>query len=185
MKRFLVACLSLLVATTILMAQDGVKRYGIKSGTITMETEVMGQKIESTSYFDDYGRLEASKTSSFGMETYVISRDGKVYLVNKATKQVQEMPVQETINYQDLTDEVISKYKIQEVGHETVAGKECVKYTLESSQMGQRVKVTLSVWSGIPLKTVTSTGGMEMTATATKLVEGDVDPSIFTIPSSE
>ena len=61
MKRFMVMCMSLLVATTMLMAQDGAKKYGIKSGTITMVSEVMGQKIESKSYFDDYGALEASK----------------------------------------------------------------------------------------------------------------------------
>lgn len=182
MKRFMVMCMSLLMATTMLMAQNGTKKYGIKSGTITMVSEVMGQKIESTSYFDDYGNLEASNTKTFGMEIATISRDGKVYMVNKAAKQVQEMPAQENVNFLNLSDEIISKYKIQEVGNETVAGKDCVKYTLEVSQMGQTVKLTVSVWNGIPMKTLTNANGTEVTATVTNLVEGDVDPALFIVP---
>ena len=96
----------------------------------------MGQKIESKGYFDDYGNLQSSKANTFGMEISTILRDGKTYMVNHSAKQVQEVPAQESINYLDLTDEIIAQYKIQEVGKETVAGKDCVKYTMEVSQMG-------------------------------------------------
>ena len=183
MKRFMVMCMSLLMATTMLMAQNGTKKYGIKSGTITMVSEVMGQKIESTSYFDDYGNLEASNTKTFGMEISTILRDGKTYMVNHSAKQVQELPVQESVNYLNLTDEVISKYKIQEVGNETVAGKDCVKYTMEVSQMGQTLKLTVSVWNGIPMKTVTNANGTDVTATVTEVTEEDVDASMFEVPT--
>lgn len=185
MKRFMVMCMSLLVATTMLMAQDGAKKYGIKSGTITMVSEVMGQKIESKSYFDDYGALEASNTKTFGMEIATISRDGKIYIVNKAAKQVQEMPAQDNVNYLNMSDEIVSKYKIQEVGNETVAGKDCIKYTMEVSQMGQTLKLTVSVWNGIPMKTVTNANGTEVTATVTSIEEGDVDASMFEVPTFE
>ena len=64
-----------------------------------------------------------------------------------------------------------------------MAGKECVKYTLELSQMGQTAKLTVSVWNGIPMKTVTSAGGMDVTATVTELTEEEVDASAFEVPS--
>lgn len=185
MKRFIVFCLSLLAATTLMLGQNAPKKFEIKSGRFTMVSEVMGQKVESKNYFDDYGNLQASVTSAFGMELTTISRDGKTYMVNPAAKQVQEMPVQESVNYLDLTDEVVAKYKIKEVGSETVVGKECVKYTMEVSQMGQTAHITVSVWQGIPMKTVTSVSGTDVAATITEIVEEPVDASLFTVPSFE
>ena len=173
----------LLMASTWMMAQDASKKFGIKSGTITTVSEVMGQKIESKGYFEDYGNLQSSKANTFGMEITTILRDGKTYMVNHSAKQVQEMPVQESINYLDLTDEVIAKYKIKEAGTDTVSGKECVKYTLEVSQMGQTAKLTVSVWNGIPMKTISSAGGMNVTATVTEVTEEEVDASLFEVPT--
>lgn len=185
MKRFAVFCLSLLAATTLMLGQNAPKKFEIKSGRFTLVSEVMGQKVESKNYFDDYGNLQASVTSAFGMELTTISRDGKTYMVNAAAKQVQEMPVQESVNYLDLTDEVVAKYKIKEVGNETVVGKECVKYTMEVSQMGQTAHITVSVWQGIPMKTVTSVSGTDVAATITEIVEEPVDAALFTVPSFE
>ena len=179
MKRFIVCCLSLLAATTLMLGQNAPKKFGIKSGSFTMVSEVMGQKVESKNYFDDYGNLQASVTSAFGMELSTISRDGKTYMVNTAAKQVQEMPAQESINYLDLTDEVIAKYQIKEVGSDTVTGKECIKYTMEVSQMGQKAHITVSVWSGIPMKTITSANGMDASVTVTEFTECEVDTTIF------
>lgn len=185
MKRFIVCCLSLLAATTLMLGQNAPKKFEIKSGRFTLVSEVMGQKVESKNYFDDYGNLQASVTSAFGMELTTISRDGKTYMVNAAAKQVQEMPVQESVNYLDLRDEVVAKYKIKEVGNETVVGKECVKYTMEVSQMGQTAHITVSVWQGIPMKTVTSVSGTDVAATITEIVEEPVDAALFTVPSFE
>ena len=68
MKRFIVCCLSLLAATTLMLGQNAPKKFEIKSGRFTLVSEVMGQKVESKNYFDDYGNLQASVTSAFGME---------------------------------------------------------------------------------------------------------------------
>lgn len=173
----------LLMGATVLTAQDTSPKYGIKSGSYTLISEVMGQKVESKGFFDEYGNLQASKTNTFGMEITTVTRDGKTYMVNHAAKQVQELPAQESINYLDLTDAIIAKYKIREAGSETVAGKDCVKYTLTVSQMGQTADLTVSIWCGIPMKTVTSANGMEVTATITQLEEGDIDSSVFEVPS--
>lgn len=182
MKKFFSLCAVLLVAVAA-MAQNGTKYYGIKSGTIKVEMDMMGQTIPSTIYFDDYGAKQATSISMMGMEMTQINKDGKMYLVNKGEKSVQEMPQQqEQINYLNLTDEVKAKYKIKEVGKETVAGKECTTYTVEVSQMGQTVKTTVSVWNGIAMKTVADAGGFSMSQKVTEVKEAPVDAAIFEIP---
>ena len=183
MKKFFSLCAVLLVAVAA-MAQNGTKYYGIKSGTIKIEMDMMGQTIPSTIYFDDYGAKQATSISMMGMEMTQINKDGKMYLVNKGEKSVQEMPQQqEQINYLNLTDEVKAKYKIKEVGKETVAGKECTTYTVEVSQMGQTVKTTVSVWNGIAMKTVADAGGFSMSQKVTEVKEAPVDAAIFEIPN--
>jgi len=183
MKRFITFFAVLLMTAFVTMAQDATKRYGIKSGKITTVTEMLGQKIESPSWFDDYGARIVSKASANGMEITQIVRDGKTYMVNHSAKQVQEMPTQESINYLNMDEATIAKYKIVEDGKETVAGKECTRYKMEVSQMGQTAKLTVSVWQGFPMKTVTSTMGMDITATITEVTECEVEASLFEIPS--
>lgn len=117
------------------------------------------------------------------MEITQIVRDGKTYMVNHSAKKVQEMPTQESINYLNMDEATIAKYKIVEDGKETVAGKECTRYKMEVSQMGQTAKLTVSVWQGFPMKTVTSTMGMDITATIIEVTECEVDASLFEIPS--
>ena len=157
MKKFFSLCAVLLVAVAA-MAQNGTKYYGIKSGTIKIEMDMMGQTIPSTIYFDDYGAKQATSISMMGME------------------------MTQQINYLNLTDEVKAKYKIKEVGKETVAGKECTTYTVEVSQMGQTVKTTVSVWNGIAMKTVADAGGFSMSQKVTEVKEAPVDAAIFEIP---
>ena len=154
MKKFFSFCAVLLVAVAA-MAQNGTKYYGIKSGTIKIEMDMMGQTIPSTIYFDDYGAKQATSISMMGMEMTQINKDGKMYLVNKGEKSV---------------------------GKETVAGKECTTYTVEVSQMGQTVKTTVSVWNGIAMKTVADAGGFSMSQKVTEVKEAPVDAAIFEIP---
>ena len=158
MKKIFMICAVLLAAVTA-MAQDGTKYYGIKSGSYKTEMDMMG------------------------MEMTQINKDGKMYLVNKGEKSVQEMPQQQQqVNYLNLTDEVIAKNKIKEVGKETVAGKECTIYTLEMNQMGQTAKATVSVWNGIAMKTNIDAGGFAITTKVVEVKEGPVDAALFEIP---
>ena len=162
MKKIFTICAVLLAAVTA-MAQDGTKTFGIKSGSYKTEMDMMGQTITNTTYFDDYGAKMCTSISMMGMEMMQISKDGKSYLVNKGEKTVQEMPAQESINYLNLTDEMIKKFKVKETGKETVSGKDCTIYTAEISQMGQTAKATVSVWNGFPMKSTIDMGGFAMT----------------------
>ena len=181
MKRIFTLCAVLLVAVTA-MAQEGAKVYGIKSGTYKTEMDMMGQTITNTTYFDDYGALQATEMNMMGMEMTQITKDGKMYLVNKGEKSVQEMPAQQSINYLNLTDEVVAKNKIKETGKETVAGKECTVYTAEISQMGQTAKATVSVWNGLVMKSSIDMGGFAIEQKVVEVNEGPVDAALFEIP---
>ena len=64
MKKIFAFCAVLLVAATA-FAQDGAKIYGIKSGTIKTEMDMMGQTITNTTYFDDYGAKQATSMVLF------------------------------------------------------------------------------------------------------------------------
>ena len=179
MKKILSICAVLLVAVTA-MAQNG--RYGIKSGSYKTSMDMMGNAIEQTTYFDDYGAKEMTSMNMMGMEMTQITKDGTMYLVNKGEKSVQEMPGRESVNYLNLTDEVIAKNKIKETGKETVAGKECTVYTAEISQMGQTAKATVSVWNGIAMKSTIDMGGFAITQKVVEVKEGPVDASLFEVP---
>lgn len=185
MKRILTLGVALLVAVAAL-AQEAPKRFGIKSGEITTQTDLMGQKMSATTFFDEYGALQYSRTkmSMMGMDIDMgtLQRDGKVYMINYSDKTVQEMPVQQDINYMNLTDEVVAKNKIKEIGEEEVSGKPCKVYSMDVSQMGQTVRIKASVWEGIPMKTVSSTMGMDVVAEVIEVKEGAVDASLFEVP---
>ena len=178
MKKILSICAVLLVAATAM----GQNRYGIKSGSYKTEMDMMGQTITNTTYFDDYGAKTCTSISMMGMEMMQISKDGKSYLVNKGEKTVQEMPAQESINYLNLTDEMIKKFKVKETGKETVSGKDCTIYTAEISQMGQTAKATVSVWNGFPMKSTIDMGGFAMTQKIVEITEGPVDAAVFEVP---
>lgn len=182
MKHLFIISAVMMLAATTLTAQESPKRYGIKSGEFKTVTEVMGQKVNSHTWFDNYGALSRSDESSMGISITTLLKDGKTYMVDTADKQVQEMPVQESINYLDLNEDVIAKYKVSEVGTDVVSGKECIKYSLEVTEMGQTTNLTVSVWQGFPMKTVTSFGGMEITVTITEITEYEVNPTVFEIP---
>ena len=180
MKRIFTFCAVLLMAATTFAQAP---RYGIKSGSYKTEMDMMGQVITNTTYFDDFGAKEATSVSMMGIEMTQISKDGKMYVVNKGEKSVQEMPQQQqTINYLDLTDEVIAKNKIKETGKETVSGKECTVYTLEMNQMGQIAKATVCVWQGFTMKTTIDAGGFTISTKVTEINEGPVDAAIFEVP---
>ena len=172
-------------------AQDtaqGAKKYGFKSAITKMNTDMMGQTIETTGYIDNYGALECQKVTMDvpGMgkfETAVISKEGKSWQVNYTMKQVEETPVQEQVNFLELSDADVEKYKIKEIGKETLLGKECTVYSVENEVQGMKANLTVSVYKGIAFKTVTEVQGYKIVITMTEFQEDAmVLPQVFDIP---
>ena len=188
MKKLFAIALLLCVAVAA-MGQEAVRKYEMKSGIAKMKMSLMGQAVESTVYFEDYGALEAtkSKISMPGvgdMETTPISKDGKTYVVIPSMKQVQEQPTPEGINYIALTDDVIAKNKIEKVGTDTVCGKECIKYTASVTEQGQSATSTVSVYKGFPMKSVTAVSGLEIVTEVTEFTEDAfIIASMFEVPT--
>jgi hypothetical protein len=187
MKRIFLLSALLLFATIGMYAQDA--KYEIKSGIIKKSMERGGGTSESVTYFDDYGKSEAT-TSSFTWEGNTrnmrsISKDGKSFQLNITDKTYFESNMRNTpINFLKLTQEVKDQYKIKELGDETVAGKPCKKYSYEVTFRDNTSTITVWVWKGITLKTASSFGEWSSTETATEIQENaTVDAALFAIPS--
>lgn len=187
MKRILTFLAVLLVATTAFAQENTPHRYGIKSGKFVTETNMMGQMVAATTWFDDFGNVSLTRTTTSIMgqdiDMGTLMKDGKTYMINYSASQVQEMPVQESINFMDMSDAQVEKYKIKTLGMEEVAGKDCIKFSAEVSQQGQTAKVTACVWNGVPMKTITSVMGMDIVATVTSIEECPVDASLLEVPA--
>jgi hypothetical protein len=98
-------------------------------------------------------------------------------------KQVEETPIQEQVNFLELSDADVEKYKIKEIGKETLLGKECTVYSVENEVQGMKANLTVSVYKGIAFKTVTEVQGYKIVITMTEFQEDAmVLPQVFDIP---
>lgn len=182
----------LMMVTFSMAAQDNepVKKYGFKSAIVKISTDMMGQKVESTAYIDEYGAKECQKVKlnvpgMGSMESGTISKDGKTWSVNYTMKQVQEVDVNaaDQPNFYNLTDEAKEKYKIQSLGSEKFLDLDCEVYTLETEAQGMTAKLKVWCYKGLALKSVTDIGGMAITAAATEFKEDAmVLPQMFDVP---
>lgn len=166
------------------------KIYSVKSGKVTMEMDMMGQKIVQQNYFDDYGVKQATVMEMMGQKMRSIEVDGKNVMIDDAAKTAISMPGMgpqmggnSKINFLNLDEKTIKKNKIKEEGQEEVAGKMCTKYSYRMLMMGQGVTVHAWVYKGITLKTAIKTDFGEMVTKATKVEEDiQVDPALFVLP---
>ena len=184
MKRLVI--LAVLAAAFCVGAQAQEKLYTVKSGIVTMEMDMMGQKVVQEIYFDDYGVKQATLSDFGGRKSRNIVVDGATVMVNDEEKTAMKMPMmgqRETVNFSNLDEKAIKKYKVKELGTETVAGKECKKYEVTLFMMGQPRKQTVWVYKGITLKSSSSSDFGDMTQTATKIQEDvEIPASMFTLP---
>jgi hypothetical protein len=166
------------------------KIYSVKSGKVTMEMDMMGQKIVQQIYFDEYGAKQATVMEMMGQKMRSIEVDGKNVVIDDAAKTAISMPGMgpqmggnNKINFLNLDEKTIKKNKIKEEGQEEVAGKMCTKYSYRMLMMGQGVNVHAWVYKGITLKTTIKTDFGEMVTKATKVEEDiQVDPALFVLP---
>ncbi len=185
MKRILLSLIIVLMAIPT-FAQE--KRTGVKSGAIEYRMEAFGEVIMTSLFFDDYGtkslslsEIDTPMGSTKMGQLYV---DGKNYTIHYDQNLVQEQPSAEQLNFMNLTQEVIEKYKLQEVGKEKILDKECVVYTYqEDYPMQGKVNVKAWVWQGIPLKSQMEFAGTSIINVATSIsVDIEVDPLKFEVP---
>ena len=165
------------------------KIYSVKSGIVTMEMDMMGQKVVQQIYFDDYGTKQATVMEMMGQKMRGIEVDGKNVMIDDAAKTAMSMPGMgpqmgnNRINFLNLDEKTVKKNKIKEEGQEEVAGKMCTKYSYRMLMMGQGVTVKAWVYKGLTLKNAVNTDFGEMVTVATKVEEDvKIDPAMFTLP---
>lgn len=158
------------------------QRYGIKSGVIFYDAP-MNTKQEL--YFDDYGAKEVSITSvDLGIaksKTIEIRKDGFSYTYEEGktegTKKAWYAPA--STDYSKADPKTIERYKVKDLGTETVAGKDCKKF---SAEFGGAPMVSWT-WNNILIKSTTKMGDAEFVIEATKIQDGGVDSKIFELPA--
>ena len=195
MKRILmIAALCLIGMGAMAQGKKGketeapVPMYEVKSGIVTMEMDMMGRKVVQEIYFDDYGAKQAMKMEMRGKKIRAIEIDGENIMIDDEAMTAFRMPAMgmggnEKINFLDMSEKNIKKNKIKELGTETIAGKECTKYSVAIFMMGQVVKQHVWVYKGITLKTAISTDYGEMGMTATSIVEDvEIPAETFEVP---
>ena len=185
-KLFLAAAAIVAVSAT---AQAQEARYEFEKAVITTKAEMMGQPMITTYYIDDYGKNEASEftmdMSAMGgnkMQMRSVRQgDGTVTFDVNNVKEGHKS--EGTVNFLNLTPEVIKKHKIKEKGEEVINGRPCKIYTVNTEQMGMSVSSTVWVWKGFTVKTVVD-GGMFTIETKLDTFDenGKIPDGIFTIP---
>ncbi|MBR4841753.1 MAG: hypothetical protein IK006_01480 [Bacteroidaceae bacterium] len=201
-KMFLAAALLAVVSLANAQAPANAP-YGVKSGVITMSMDMMGNEMITETYFDDYGlkTAQVSEGGGFGMmgggqqgKTRTITdKDGAQIRINDAEKTATKFPAggfgggfgggRNQINWNNLTDQVKKENNIKELGKETVAGKECTKYSMTMDMMGQSMEQTVWIYKGIMLKNEMNSEMGTFGQTCKKFEEKAVDASMFTVPA--
>lgn len=166
--------------------------YACKSGIVTMEMDMMGNKIVTQTYFDDFGRKTATVNDFGGMKSRSIVINGETIMVNDEQKTATKFPAgmggfggnRNSVNFTKLTKEVMDANKIKEVGKETIADKECTVYEMEvAGMMGGTQKTKVWIYKGITLKSSTESDFGTMEQVCSKFEENvEIQASMFTLP---
>ena len=199
-KMFLAAALMAVVSLANAPAPADAP-YGVKSGVYTMSMAFGDNEMVTEYYFDNYGLKTAQVSEGgFGMmgggqqgKTRTITdKDGSQIQINDEAKTATKMPSfggmgfgggRAQINWNKLTDEVKKANNIKELGKETIAGKECTKYSMTTEGFQGPQEQTVWIYKGIQLKNEMSSDFGTFGATCKKFEEKDVPASMFEVPA--
>jgi len=169
----------------------------IKSGIIYMVSTqpIHGSDVERTIYFDDYGHKRYTETVTsikVGEQRVTTTQitldvDGMSYKYDPEKKTGFQSksstgfnPTQ--IDFTRLDKMTMEDFGIKTEGKETVAGKECVIYSINYPAMNFTGRY--AVWNNLPLHEEFKTADFGYEYIATKLVENaNIEPSRFLVPS--
>lgn len=168
----------------------------IKSGVIYMESTapIHGSDVERVIYFDDYGhkrRTEMTtiinvKNQRVTTTNITIDVDGYSYKYDPEKKFGSKSKISKSFNptqidFTRLDKMTMEDFGIKSEGRETVAGKECVVYTINYPAMN--FKGRYAVWNNLPLREESGTADFNYEYIATKLEENvSIPESKFAIP---
>jgi hypothetical protein len=165
-------------------------KYAIKSGIVQYKTEMMGMEVMQTLTFDDYGKKEATDVEmemmGVKMHTVNLTKDGFIYNLDMVKKTGTKSPevniANASIDFENLTEEMVKEMDLKKLGTEEFLGKTCEKMSIDNKKMG--MKGTFLVYKGLALKSETDLGSMKMNLLAEKFEENPTIPAEkFEVPS--
>jgi len=159
------------------------KIFNVKSGYVKYKSQVAGMDMIREWWFDNYGALQYEENYMIMMDQKTggaaIVRDG--YRYNWSFKAKEGTKTQFSAaaytDYDKISKEDIERYKMKRLGFENIAGKKCVKVSIENP-----VVATTWTWEGVPMKTITKFGGKDVTMEAVEIKDGEVSASKFEVP---
>lgn len=193
MKKLEVFVLFVILTAVTALGQDKDRRVELKSGVITMTSDLLGQTVITKKYIDDYGRKFAEYTMTPYYEdgerkdSLIVGKirgDINDIVVDYANKVLRVQTLDSTvINFVNLSEAAIKKYKIKRLGEEEVCGEPCVKYSFSYKSQGQNLKYQVWVWKGVTLKQRIKTLFMDYESEATAIqVDVPIDSTVFVVP---
>ncbi|HUI28729.1 MAG TPA: hypothetical protein VLX91_00830 [Candidatus Acidoferrales bacterium] len=189
-KLLLLSIIFVFAAGVITQAQ--IKKYDIKSGIITFQTDMKMGSMQLTTksivYFDDYGMKECKETyTNDKLRTSVFSDGKNLYLLNHTQKTVTNQgPAYRGTEVRMEKTEFGSQKdwdagSIKEAPAMTVAGKTCEVIVTDD---GKGSVATYGGWDRILLYLDVQTQSVRSTQHAMKVEENaKVPPEKFTVPA--
>jgi hypothetical protein len=165
-------------------------KYAIKSGIVQYKTEMMGMEVMQTLTFDDYGKKEATDVEmemmGVKLHTVNLTKDGFIYNLDMVKKTGTKSPeinmANASIDFENLTEEMVKEMELKKLGTEEFLGKTCEKMSIDNKKMG--MKGTFLVYKGVALKSETDMGSMKMNLLAEKFEENPTIPAEkFEVPA--
>jgi hypothetical protein len=202
MLRFILPFLSvfMLLQHTIIGAHPQFRvqppRYSVRSGILTLFSEMQGMRSKITVSFDDFGNKEITETIGYRiaedglrikMHTRSIAREGMLITMDMEEMKGKRMHLNNamdagSVRFSELSDSVqnlLGLCKLEE--KDTVLGYICDVWELNHPELPLRGHY--SVWNNLLLKSETLTAGVPMATYAVKIDENvPVDPALFDIP---
>jgi uncharacterized protein YcfL len=164
-------------------APAATKIFNVKSGYVKYKSQVAGMDMVREWWFDNYGALQYEENYMIMMDQKTggaaVVHDGYRYNWSFKSKEgtKNQFSTAAYTDYDKISKEDIERYKMKRLGYEAIAGKKCVKVSIEKP-----VEATTWTWEGIPMKTITKFGGKDVTMEAVEIKDGDVPASKFVIP---
>ncbi len=116
---------------------SAIKKYQVKSGVVTFDTEMMNIKGKEVLYFDDFGAKELLEKYKSGKLVEATLGDGtSMYKIKYDQKAAYKMGdasrgVAYKFDYNEISKSDQAT-KVKKLANITIAGKECESYTYES-----------------------------------------------------
>jgi uncharacterized protein YcfL len=177
-------------ADQILVAADS-QKIGFKSGIVVYTSSTMGITQEVIFWFNNFGTKTRTeiKSEMLGQKVHQLSfvLDTLIYNIDMIAKEgtwnILKSDSSDNLNFRHITAADKEKYQIEELPKETILGKECKVIKMQQVSEGQSIDMTVWVWDGIPLKTVSRISGLEVLMEAKEVKVNLIFPdNVFEIP---